>query len=84
MIRAQIQVPEELLKELRTFAKKRDWSLAETFRRGAELLLEVCPDPAEPPTGTWTAPSSTEVGWMNLSATQLRKAAFADGAPQQP
>jgi hypothetical protein len=45
MIKAQIQVPEELFRELRSFAKQREWSLAETFRRGAALLLQVYPEP---------------------------------------
>ena len=41
MTKTQIQVPDELFRELRSFAKAREWSLAETFRRGAEMLLEV-------------------------------------------
>jgi hypothetical protein len=39
----------EHFREVRAFAWKREWSLAETFRRGAELLLQVYPDqPAVP------------------------------------
>jgi hypothetical protein len=41
MTKTQIQVPEDLFREIKSFAKAREWSLAETFRRGAELLLEV-------------------------------------------
>ncbi len=37
MIETRIQVPEKLFGELKSFAKTREWSLAETFRRGAEL-----------------------------------------------
>jgi hypothetical protein len=48
VIKTQIQVPEELFRELRSFAKQREWSLAETFCRGAELLLQFYPEP--PPT----------------------------------
>ena len=41
MIKTQIQVPEDLYREIKSFAQARECSLAETFRRGAELLLEV-------------------------------------------
>jgi hypothetical protein len=41
MTKTQIQVPEALFQELRAFAKQREWSLAETFRRGAELLRDA-------------------------------------------
>jgi hypothetical protein len=36
MTKTQIQVPEELFREVRAFSKRREWSLAETFRRGAD------------------------------------------------
>ena len=49
MTKTQIQVPEELFEELRAFAKQREWSLAETFRRGAELLLQVYPEAPDKP-----------------------------------
>ena len=82
MTKTQIQVPEELIHELRTFAKKREWSLAETFRRGAELLLQVYPETPTKPAKPWTPPTSSKVGWKGLTAEQLRKASFADGDPQ--
>ena len=81
MTKTQIQVPEELFREIKSFAKAREWSLAETFRRGAELLLEVYdgkPLPAETP---WSPPVSTTVGWKGLSPEQLRAAAFLDTEP---
>ncbi len=81
MTKTQIQVPEELFEELRKFAKNREWSLAETFRRGAELLLQVYSDTADKAPTTWTPPTSSQVGWKGLSAEELREAAFADGEP---
>jgi len=81
MTKTQIQVPEELLEEVRAFAKRREWSLAETFRRGAELLLQVYPEHETKPTASWKPPTSNRVGWKGLSAEQLRDAAFADGDP---
>ena len=44
MTKTQIQVPEELFAEIKDFAKQREWSLAGTFRRGAELLLQMYPE----------------------------------------
>jgi hypothetical protein len=82
MTKTQIQVPEELFRSLRSFAKQREWSLAETFRRGAELLLQVYPDHTAKPTTVWTPPTSNRVGWKGLSAEQLRDAAFTDGDPR--
>jgi hypothetical protein len=81
MNKTQIQVPEELFQEVRAFAKKREWSLAETFRRGAELLLQVYSEQSTPPGDAWTPPISGRVGWKGLSARQLRDVAFADGDP---
>ncbi len=82
--KTQIQVPEELFQELRAFAKQREWSLAETFRRGAELLLQVYPEAPSKPTAPWTPPTSSKVGWKGLSASQIRDATFADADPRFP
>ncbi len=82
MTKTQIQAPEELFRELRSFAKQREWSLAETFRRAAELLLQVYPEPPAPDQTAWTPPTSGKVGWKGLTAAQLRDAAFADTDPR--
>jgi len=82
MTKTQIQVSEELLAEIRAFAKRREWSLAETFRRGAELLLQVYPEKTVAPAAAWAPPTSSRVGWKGLDAQQLREAAFADADPR--
>jgi hypothetical protein len=74
--KTQIQVPEELFAEIREFARKREWSLAETFRRGAELLLETYPHDGPSATRAWLPPSSGNTGWKGLNAEQLRELAF--------
>lgn len=81
MTKTQIQVPEELFREIRSFAKAREWSLAETFRRGAELLLEVYPEQRAPAGSEWNPPVSTTVGWKGLSPAELKDAAFDDFDP---
>ncbi len=81
MLKTQIQVPEELYREIKSFAKAREWSLAETFRRGAELLLEVYAGEPVPPGTSWTPPSSAKVGWQGLSPAQLSDTTFQDAEP---
>ncbi|MFA7343039.1 MAG: hypothetical protein WC003_01930 [Terrimicrobiaceae bacterium] len=81
MTKTQIQVPEELFQAVKAFAKSREWSLAETFRRGAELLLEVYAMKPLPPGISWSPPVSTKVGWKGLSPEQLRDLAFQDAEP---
>lgn len=81
MNKTQIQVPEELYREIKSFAKAREWSLAETFRRGAELLLEVYDGNPLPAAKPWSLPVSATVGWQGLSPEQLRDAAFQDAEP---
>lgn len=78
MTKTQIQVPEDLFAEIREFARRREWSLAETFRRGAELLLETYSDDTPPPSSDWRAPSSRSVGWKGLTAEQLRDLALEE------
>jgi hypothetical protein len=72
MTKTQIQVPEDLFAEIREFARRREWSLAETFRRGAELLLETYPEDTPPASAAWQLPTSGAVGWKGLTAEQLR------------
>ncbi len=81
MNKTQIQVPDELFRELRAFAKAREWSLAETFRRGAELLLEVYDDQPHPPSKPWQPPVSSYAGWRGLGPEELRDVAFQDADP---
>lgn len=81
MTKTQIQVPEELYREIKSFAQAREWSLAETFRRGAELLLEVYDGHPSPPDEPWSPPVSDEVGWQGLSPEESRDAAWRDTEP---
>ncbi len=78
MKKLEIQVPEELFTEISGFAQRREWSLAKTFRRGAELLLETYAEDSVPASQPWQPPTSRRVGWKGLTAGQLRDLAFED------
>jgi len=82
MIKTQIQVPEKQYKALREFAADREWSMAETFRRGAELLLEIYPRRFESNSRDWSPPSSAVVGWKGLDAAALKEAVMQDSEPK--
>ncbi|MFM8378842.1 MAG: ribbon-helix-helix protein, CopG family, partial [Planctomycetia bacterium] len=43
MIKTQIQIPDDLYRRVKRLAESQEWSLAETLRRAAELLLAVRP-----------------------------------------
>lgn len=81
MTKTQIQVPEDLFRDIKSFAKAREWSLAETFRRGAELLLEVYAAEPLPSEAPWTPPVSENRGWKGLNPEQLRELALNDAEP---
>jgi hypothetical protein len=84
VVKTQIQLPEELFREVKRFAAEREWSLAETFRRGAELLLQVHPSAPASKASGWMPPKSDAVGWCGLTARQLREMAFSDQEPDLP
>ncbi len=71
-------MPDDLLREVRALAAAKEWSLAETFRRSAELMLEVH---GTPDSRDWVPPVSTKVGWKGLSPEELREAALRDADP---
>lgn len=72
MTKTQIQVPQELFTEIHKFSARREWSLAETFLRGAELLLKTSTAAAAPASQAWTPPTSRRVDRKGLTAAQLR------------
>lgn len=58
MIKTQIQLTEELHRELKQWARRKQWSLAETLRRGAEALVERYPRSTVTTPGVWEPPQS--------------------------
>ena len=70
MVKTQIQIPDELYRRVKQLADAQEWSLAETLRRGAELLLASRPQAGG--AGTWSLGPPAN--------TRLRIDPFADEA----
>jgi hypothetical protein len=81
MIKTQIQLPDELYRELKRLAEAKEWSLAETLRRAAEQFLARHPHPMPRRVG-WSPPRSSDVGWRGLDHEQIRNAVFEDMEPE--
>lgn len=74
MVQTQIQLPEEQYQAIREFAKRREWSLAETFRRGAEMLMQVYPADHPETADDWSPPTSSR----ELARTRFHRSATRD------
>lgn len=77
MTKTQIQLPEELYSRVKEFAREREWSLAETFRRGVEELLRHYPDKPMP-SSEWQLPPGQFRGYRQMSDEMLKRHAQED------
>lgn len=68
MVRAQIQLPDEVFARAKRFCKARKISFAELARRGVEMVLEVYPEVAEAK-AEWRLPVVDAGGVMVPSET---------------
>ena len=83
MIKTQIQLPDSLHRDLKRLAEAKEWSLAETLRRGAELLLARHPHIGESAL-PWFPPQPRDLGWRGLTHDQIHAASLADMEPRLP
>jgi hypothetical protein len=83
MVKTQIQLPDDLYESVKQLAKQKEWSLAETLRRGAELLLRQYP-PAQSVQEPWTPPKPRRLGWQGLTDAEVHAAGLADLEPSVP
>jgi hypothetical protein len=77
MVKTQIQLPDDLYESVKQLAKRKQWSLAETLRRGAELLLQQYPQ-SQSVQQQWSPPKPRRLGWKGLSDAEVHAAALAD------
>lgn len=83
MTKTQIQLPDDLYRQVKRFAAEREWSMAETFRRGVEQLLDVYPKKPTP-RDEWSLPAPRNLGWRNVSASGMHQLAHSDMEPKIP
>ena len=83
MIRTQIQIPDDLYRDLKRLAAQKEWTLAETLRRAAEQFLDRyhCESTANEP---WRMPEFRDLGWRGLDHDQVHAAAINDMEPRLP
>lgn len=74
MVRTQIQLSDELYRELKALADDKEWSLAETLRRAAELLLRSYPRCREQPSN-WRLPEPIALGRFRAPVERWRELA---------
>jgi hypothetical protein len=79
MVRTQIQLPDEMYRDLKRLAEEREWSLAEALRRGAELLLSSYPADRAPREG-WQLPDPLTLGEFVAPAEAWRALANEPGS----
>lgn len=56
MIRTQIQLPDQLYREVQRVARDQEWSIAEVIRRGAESVIRSYPSLKKKPSDGWKLP----------------------------
>jgi hypothetical protein len=56
MIRTQIQLPDQLYREVQRVARDQEWSIAEVIRRGAESVIRAYPSFKDKATPGWKLP----------------------------
>ena len=77
MVRTQIQLPDELYARLKEVADTREWSVAEAFRRGAEMLVMACPKPS-PRKPAWKMPGPFHLGKILADESEWKEIANMD------
>jgi hypothetical protein len=76
MIKTQIQLPDEMYRSLKRLADRQEWSLAETLRRGSELLLNRYS--AHEAIPHWEPPRPRKLGWKGLTHQQVKEQVMKD------
>jgi hypothetical protein len=80
MIRAQIQLPDELYHEAKRLCEKREMSLAELARRGVEHMVTVLNRGRKE--APWLPPQPQSLGWNDLTEEEIKRIA-QEGSTEQ-
>jgi len=71
MVRAQIQLPDEVFARAKRLCEAREISMAELARRGIEYILNVY-DPEPEAHRGWQPPRPRQLGWKGLTEAELK------------
>lgn len=71
MVRTEVQLPNELHRDLEALARDKEWSLAEAIRRAAEQFVQSYPKQRSPKAG-WTLPGPFSMGEFLAPAEDWR------------
>jgi|694.fasta_scaffold103148_1 hypothetical protein len=77
MIKTQIQLPDALYRQLKNLASDREWSLAETLRRSAEMFLATQPASGKR-LGAWKLPAARHGGAFRSPETEWTELAHGE------
>jgi hypothetical protein len=72
MIRTQIQLPDQLYKEVQRVAETQEWSIAEVIRRGAEAITRAYPPIKKKRANPWRLPPPIRSKVLVHDPEQLR------------
>ena len=78
MIRTQIQLPDNLYKEVQRVAQTQEWSIAEVMRRGAEAITRADPSIKQNTTQAWKLPPPIRAKMLVTDPEKLRDMARED------
>jgi len=56
MVRTQIQLPDQLYRDVQRVARDQEWSIAEVIRRGAESVIRAYPALKQQTSSGWKLP----------------------------
>jgi hypothetical protein len=74
MIKAQVQLPDDLYREAKRVARVREMSLAEVLRRGVEYSVRVYP-PVSPDHQPWSPSRLSKLGRFKAPPSDWRSLA---------
>jgi hypothetical protein len=74
MVKAQVQLPDDLYREAKRVAREREMSLAEVLRRGVEYSVRVYP-PVSPDHQPWSPPCPRALGRFKAPPSDWRSLA---------
>jgi len=78
MVRTQIQLPDQLYREVQRVARDQEWSIAEVIRRGAESVIRAYPALKQKSPSGWKLPAPITSRMLVHDSESLRDLVHED------